>query len=599
MQDIFKQSKLVNSNEFQVDEQFAQTLRRNLYEQYLNSQKLTVMDKIKSFFTNAQLRPLFAVVLVAFVAGAGLLYYQNTKITPAVEIKALKGYIADVDGTVELQKAGTEEWVVVAVGETVAMGDSIKTGDTGRAVIEIDNGDAVRLNSSTEVTLQDLMSNNIVIYQASGEVYSRVMKSTTNHYYVVTDDVETLALGTAYSVQVKPSEQTKVSTYESTVRVTYKQQLEEVSAQNYLEIDLQSEQLNLSEFTGTEYADEFVKWNVEKDEEKGYTTAEQNAPTLTVTAPANGLSTEAESVHVTGSATDDTGMKKIIVNGTIYMEMNEDGTGFDPATGTFDVVVPLNAGENTITVQAYDVYWNAAQTQTLTVTRTVAPGTTATPIPTNPPSAGMSIVTITSPQAGKIYVKWNVTGFTSSNGFKIVRSTSANPTYPNNGLPNWAYTYMSDANAREGYLYDVPAGTYHVRVCAYNGSTCNSYYTNDRTVTVAGDSVPTFTSMTATYTGSNSVQVSWSLSGAWTTGYKVVWDTNANPTYPEDSWHYVFSTSDTVTGLTSGQTYHFRVCLYNGGCSDRYSVDRSVAIPALPTATPVPPTSTPEPTPTP
>jgi len=65
-------------------------------------------------------------------------------------------------------------------------------------------------------------------------------------------------------------------------------------------------------------------------------------------------------------------------------------------------------------------------------------------------------------------------------------------------------------------------------------------------------------------------------------GFKVVWSKNQGPTYPNrsgDKYHYLTNpsaSSDTVSGLESGQIYYFRVCEYLGGKCGLYSNEISI-----------------------
>lgn len=107
------------------------------------------------------------------------------------------------------------------------------------------------------------------------------------------------------------------------------------------------------------------------------------APTLTVTAPANGLVTAAASITVSGTAFDTSGLSSVTVNGTAVT------VGAD---NNWSTAVNLTGGSNTITVKATDSVGNVS-TETITVTRA-----------TSGPA-----LTITSPAAGALVQAANVT----------------------------------------------------------------------------------------------------------------------------------------------------------------------------------------------
>lgn len=101
------------------------------------------------------------------------------------------------------------------------------------------------------------------------------------------------------------------------------------------------------------------------------------APTLNVTAPANGFVTAAASVTVTGTAFDTSGLSSVTVNGTAVTVA---------ANGSFSKAVSLSGGSNTITIKATDTAGNVA-----TVTRTVIRATSGPSLTITSPAAGALI----------------------------------------------------------------------------------------------------------------------------------------------------------------------------------------------------------------
>lgn len=75
---------------------------------------------------------------------------------------------------------------------------------------------------------------------------------------------------------------------------------------------------------------------------------------------------------------------------------------------------------------------------------------------------------------GKVYLNWQVAGFESAKGFKVVYSESENPVYPGN-----TYHYLSNPDVRSDFWKDLKAGkTYYFRVCEYLGGKCGVYSNN-------------------------------------------------------------------------------------------------------------------------
>ncbi|HUT21778.1 MAG TPA: FecR domain-containing protein [Candidatus Bipolaricaulota bacterium] len=170
---------------------------------------------------------------------------------------------------------------------------------------------------------------------------------------------------------------------------------------------------------------------------------------------------------------------------------------------------------------------------------------------------------------------WATSGLDAAKGFKVVKGSTANPTYPGNDaqlVSGSSFTWMN-----------LPAGTYHFRVCEYTGSGCGAY-SNDATVTITGDEVQESGSISLSGSSSNGkANLSWSTSGNlnFDNGYKVVFADTANPVYPGNQYHYISDKtvkSDIWSDLEIGKTYHFRVCQYLGGSCGVYSNDVMVTI---------------------
>jgi RHS repeat-associated protein len=101
-------------------------------------------------------------------------------------------------------------------------------------------------------------------------------------------------------------------------------------------------------------------------------TRDTTPPVLTVTSPAEGTTTAADSIDVSGTASDETALS-VTVNGSAAPVSN----------GTFSARAALAAGSNTITVAASDAAGNAT-----TITRTV---TRDTPLPPDPSTLATTI----------------------------------------------------------------------------------------------------------------------------------------------------------------------------------------------------------------
>lgn len=186
-------------------------------------------------------------------------------------------------------------------------------------------------------------------------------------------------------------------------------------------------------------------------------------------------------------------------------------------------------------------------------------------------------------------ISWSVDGY-SDQGFKVVWSKNANPTYPTRSGDK--YHYYSSSSKRDDTLTAFDgAGTYYVRVCEYLGGACGTY-SNQITVTL-GDSTEEeesssseaedVESITLSADGSN---VSWTVDGYSEKGFKVVWSMTSGPTYPTrdgNKYHYYSSPtkrSDTLSAFDGTGIYYVRVCEYLGGSCGTYSNEVTVELTA-------------------
>lgn len=198
--------------------------------------------------------------------------------------------------------------------------------------------------------------------------------------------------------------------------------------------------------------------------------------------------------------------------------------------------------------------------------------------PVTDPSSVVSAITLSGTNE---MVSW-VTEGTSDQGFKVVYSKNAGPTYPTRAGDK--YEYLSDSAADSASLtaHD-GAGTYYVRVCEYIGGACG-VYSNEITVelTAEADSVSEVSSITVSEGANN--MVTWTTEGTSAQGFKVVYSKTAGPTYPTrdgDKYEYLSDAAADSAELTAHDgsgTYYVRVCEYLGGACGVYSNEITVEL---------------------
>jgi Glucodextranase, domain B len=141
---------------------------------------------------------------------------------------------------------------------------------------------------------------------------------------------------------------------------------------------------------GFSYSNAFLLREVE-----GYAAAAQAAylPTVAIDAPAQGASVSQPQATVTGTATDQTGLSSLIVNGESIPVVN----------GSWSTTVPLNLGPNTITATATNVFGHSARAA---ISVTYA-------LPSAPPSSAIGAAT-RKPSVGGLTASPHGVGFTVS-----------------------------------------------------------------------------------------------------------------------------------------------------------------------------------------
>ncbi|MEK9132716.1 MAG: hypothetical protein AAB606_03360 [Patescibacteria group bacterium] len=179
-----------------------------------------------------------------------------------------------------------------------------------------------------------------------------------------------------------------------------------------------------------------------------------------------------------------------------------------------------------------------------------------------------------------VKLSWSVKGLDVSSGYKVVKGTEPNPSFPEN-----PYQYLSDSK-QTTYTFPVADGKkYYFRVCQYLGGKCGVYSNNISVVAPVKKAVEKkvetqpvsdkVSSIKVWKTSSNSVN--WSVSGYSDKGFKLVWSKNSAPTYPTrsgDKYNYYSdpkTASGTVDAFSDAGSYHVRVCEYLGGACGVYS----------------------------
>ncbi len=559
------------------------------------------------------------IVLIAVIVFGLDLFNVNRYIptispTPTVTPIVFKTEFIVNEGFLEKYDSQFQTWVPAGDHGNLTQGDKIRTINNSKALIILGDNSIIYLNELTEITFASLRSTALIITQVVGETYHRVVANPSRQYLVITGDVEIKALGTIFNVKTISEKETEVKVIKNSIEVMstdQSQQTQAISGEKvttmYAEIgNTQSKSIIRGEEFDTPWFSYLVTEELKTVDDLGILTNQQ-APTLEITHPTNGLVTTEKTASIKGAASANATVKindiTVAING-----------------GVFEKTVDLVVGNNQFEVKAYAPS-GAKAIVNLTVVRN-NPGPTPTNTPTLTPIRNFTITSVSSPQAGRVTVNWKFEGYDAGKGFKVTFSKDINPEYPTR--PSDFATFVE--NSARTVTYEgaglTEGGLFHVRVCRYQQVESGSYcdlYTADTTVNVSPSDWGMQSILLNVGSQSNrTINLNWEVSGTGksTLGYKIVWSNTPNPTYPKNqnsylptpnlldqvlsflgihqtvyaesgdtTWGYVYLTDPNVRSASitlvpeyPAGTWYFRVCRYRDGYCDVYSNQVEVTV---------------------
>lgn len=446
------------------------------------------------------------IVVIVAIAAMGFFLMNGAPTSLGAELTL-------VDGDVELY-GDSGRWTDALEGDAIEVGTKIRT-EEGKAVIAFDEGSVLRLDANTEVEVLEISRDTIVVENLNGRVYSRVDATAGLTWTVRAMGTDVTALGTAYAVTCdKEHKKVAVDVLESKVK---------------LKIDKED-------------------GNVEKTVSEGqYVAVDLNKPVLEAIAEVE-LNKEAAKVDpFLGWNMSEDDKLSLAANLDAQLESSEEIK--DESSEEVSEEKKEESSEEEVKEEEKE-----------------APAPTPAPKPVyKAPSGAMTLYAKSDPKG--IYLSWNTNGVSAPNGFKVVKSAYANPSYPKDSSQ-----YVS---GKTETLWKVNDGkAYHFRVCAWDGHNGCNYYSND-VVIEAPYSLSTETkkyeyisgelAVSATRTDAG-VNLNWtSCSSPGFAGYKIVRsETNPNLAYPTTpALKYVPEKGNTNYldfGAVKGKTYYYRIC---------------------------------------
>ena len=438
-------------------------------------------------------KPLFYVILavtIGLIIGAILLLgggsdedtanNTDSEIVTQERVTTLGASIALVEGTVEISINGVN-WKEASGGESLAQSDYVRTSDASRAIILLDDGSVARLDSNSEVWLSSLETTGFEITLQKGQVYSRVINSDELSYTVVTANERYESLGTAYKTSTTGSDDV-LEVYHSDVKVG-SQDIDVSEGNKYDTATKVVTAIDLAQLD----LDEFAQWNKQKDSESaefkdklGVLKDREQEP-----APPPPVSNPSVPSGVTLSASEQSDGVKL--SWTLQGLSSQQGfkvirsaTDNTPTFGENDAQYVGDPAERS-RVWASEkggshfyrvcIFFEGTCSNYSNTVKANSPAKVVTPVV----SGGVTLAI-----SGKT-LSWTLSGGNAPHGYKVLLSTSQQPTYPANSIQ---YT-----GAQSVELPGKEAGTYYVRVCKFtNGSQAEGCvdYSNQVEYIVAG-----------------------------------------------------------------------------------------------------------------
>jgi hypothetical protein len=179
-------------------------------------------------------KTLISLIIVVLATGSSLAlaapHPQETEFAATLEIYT--------EG-VEVKRAETEQWLAVSGRAVVAAGDSIRTNETGEAIIIwFDDGTLVELRPNTEIVINAFNGNNesdqfvIETRIILGQVFHNVNRllNQDSRYTVVTPTMQAAVRGTTFGVDVTGGAETTLVVGEGIVAVSQGENQHQVEA---------------------------------------------------------------------------------------------------------------------------------------------------------------------------------------------------------------------------------------------------------------------------------------------------------------------------------------------------------------------------------
>lgn len=444
-------------------------------------------SRLKKMHKNTRLALILCAILLLVGIWAAL-FNQNSAVqdltqqsnedttTPEINTaESVDAAVSFVQGTVEY-KDETGTWSSATPETIVTSGNGIRTtGASSRAVIKFLDGSVLRVDANSEVLLETVADNRIIIRHENGYAYHRTVPSNTRTYIVETENGQFQAAGTAFRTSATGDEES-ADVFQSSVKETRSnltaKEGEKVVAKsnNNPTRDGTIEKLDIEKIK----TDSFIVWNREQDQQDatfkkslGFL-SDFDGPTISITQPTAGSSIEMSETATAGAVTISgtteakgtltVQSKSVQGNSPINIPINEDGTFTSPE-------LPAVLGSSLFEFVATDRVGNKS---TLAVTYSFKRKSSA---------AAQNISVFLTEADNKVNISWTLSGITTPNGIYVIWDDEPNPTFSSTS-PDKQLVSSGNNVALNTNTFDKNK-RYYVSVCRYSSTTdtCDIYST--------------------------------------------------------------------------------------------------------------------------
>jgi FecR protein len=169
-----------------------------------------------------------------------------------------------VEGNVSTQRGDNGEWVAATVNTPVAVGDRVSTGPNGRAEIQLDSANVLRLSNGATAKIAGISRENIQVQVGQGLVTYAVVRPGEANAEIDTPNAAVHPDGTGeYRIQVSSDSETQVIVREGSADVTEPQGSTHVNAGQLITVQGTDNPQYKTESAPGE--DAWDQWNMDRD----------------------------------------------------------------------------------------------------------------------------------------------------------------------------------------------------------------------------------------------------------------------------------------------------------------------------------------------